>query len=334
MKAIVYTEYGSPDVLRLKEVEKPTPKVNEVLVKVHAASVNAYDWHLLSADIFLVRLMGGGLLKPKNTILGADIAGQVEAVGRNVKQFRPGDEVFGDTSSYGNGGFAEYVSVPENAFGLKPANLLFEEAAAVPMAALTALQGLRDQGQIQPGQKVLIQGASGGVGTFAVQIAKSFGAEVTAVCSTRNLDQARSIGADQIIDYTREDFTRNGQQYDLILAANGYHPLSAYKRALGPKGIYVMAGGTMAQIFEAMLLGSWMSTTGGKKMGGVSAKSSQKDLVILKELLEAGKIVPVIDKRYPLSEAAEALRYLGEGHARGKVVITVDQNNKNREYKK
>ena len=321
MKAIICPKYGSPDILQFKDVEMPIPKENEVLIKVYAASVNAYDWHLLSADIFLVRLTGGGLLKPKNTIPGADIAGQVETVGRNVKQFQPGDEVFGDI---GHGGFAEYVCAPESRLALKPANLSFEAAAAVPMAALTALQGLRDEGRIQPGQKVLVNGASGGVGTFAVQIAKSFGAEVTAVCSPRNLDQAHAIGADLVIDYTREDFTQNGEQYDLIFAANGYHPLSDYKRALTPQGIYVMAGGSMAQIFQAMLLGSWMSKTGGKKMGGVSAKIDQKDLGIIKELLEAGKVVPVIDKRYPLSEAAEALRYLGEGHARGKVVITVE----------
>jgi NADPH:quinone reductase-like Zn-dependent oxidoreductase len=325
MKAIVNTQYGSPDVLQLKEVEKPTPQDDEVLIKIHAASVNKYDWHFLTADIFLIRLMGGGLLKPKYTRLGADIAGLVEAVGRNVKQFRPGDEVFGEIS---HGGFAEYACAPENRLALKPANLSFEEAAAIPMAALTALQGLRDEGQIRPGQKVLINGASGGVGTFAVQIAKWFGAEVTAVCSPGNLDQARSIGADHVIDYTREDFTQNGQQYDLILAANGYHPLSDYKRALTPRGIYVMAGGSTAQIFQAMLLGSWMSRTGGKKMGGVSAKVEQKDLIILKDLLEAGQVVPVIDKRYPLSETAEALRYLGEGHARGKVVIAVEGYNK------
>ena len=321
MKAIVYTKYGSPAVLQLKDVEKPTPQDDEVLIKIHAASVNAYDWHFLTADIFLIRLMGGGLLKPKDSRLGADIAGQVETVGRNVKQFQPGDEVFGDI---GHGGFAEYVCAPESRLALKPTNLSFEEAAAVPMAALTALQGLRDEGRIQPRQKVLVNGASGGVGTFAVQIAKAFGTEVTAVCSPRNLEQAHALGADLVIDYTREDFTQNGEQYDLIFAANGYHPLSAYKRALTPQGIYVMAGGTMAQIFQAMLLGSWMSKKGGKKMGGVSAKIDQKDLGIIKELLEAGKVVPVIDKRYPLSEAAEALRYLGEGHARGKVVITVE----------
>ena len=319
MKAIVYHEYGSPDVLEFTEVEKPAPQDDEVLIKIHAASVNAYDWHFLTADIFLIRLMGGGLLKPKYTRLGADIAGRVEAVGKNVRQFQPGDEVFG----MGRGGFAEYACAPENTLVLKPSNLSFEEAAAVPMAAVTALQGLRDTGQIQPGQKVLINGASGGVGTFAVQIAKSFGAEVTAVCSTRNLDQARSLGAGHVIDYTKEDFTQSGQLYDLIFAANGYHSLSAYKRVLTPQGIYVMAGGSMAQIFQAMLLGSWMSETGGKKMGGVSAKRDQKDLAFLKELAEAGKVVPVIDRRYPLREAAEALRYLGAGHARGKVVITV-----------
>jgi NADPH:quinone reductase-like Zn-dependent oxidoreductase len=320
MKAIVYEKYGSPDVLQFKDVEKPAPKDDEVLIKIHAASVNAYDWHFLTADIFLIRLMGGGLLKPKDTRLGADVAGRVEAVGRNVKQFRPGDEVYGDVS---HGSFAEYVCATDSKLALKPANLSFDEAAAVPMAALTALQGLRDEGQIQPGQKVLINGASGGVGTFAVQIAKSFGAEVTAVCSPRNLDQARALGADHVIDYTKTDFTQNGQQYDLIFAANGYHPLSAYKRALAPRGIYIMAGGSMAQIFQAMLMGSWMSEASGRKMGGVSAKIDQKDLGFIKELIEAGKVKPVIDKRYPLSEAAEALRYLGTGHARGKVVITV-----------
>jgi NADPH:quinone reductase-like Zn-dependent oxidoreductase len=326
MKAIICTKYGSPDVLQFKEVEKPTPKVDEVLVEIHAVSVNAYDWHLLTADIFLVRFMGGGLLRPKHPILGEDIAGRIEATGSSVKQVKKGDEVFGDIAACGSGGFAEYVAVPESSLALKPSNLTFQEAAAVPMAAVTALQGLRDEGKIHPGQKVLIQGASGGVGTFAVQIAKSFGAEVTAVCSTRNLEQARSLGADHVIDYTKGDFTKRGQQYDLILAANGYHPLSAYKRALTPQGIYVMAGGTKAQIFQAMLLGSWMSKTGGKKMGGVTARPKQEDLAFLKGLLEAGKVVPVIDRRYPLSETAEALRYLGEGHARGKIVITVDHS--------
>jgi NADPH:quinone reductase-like Zn-dependent oxidoreductase len=328
MKAIVYTKYGPPDVLKLEEVQKPTARDDEVLIKVHAASANAYDWHLLRADPFLVRLMGFGLLKPKNKILGADIAGRVEAVGRNVKQFQPGDEVFGDISGCGSGGFAEYVCASENALVLKPASMTFEEAAAVPFAAITALQGLRDKGQIQSGQKVLINGASGGVGTFAVQIAKSFGAEVTGVCSTRKLDMVRSIGADQVIDYTQEDFTKNGQRYDLIIAANGYHSISDYKRALSPKGIYVMAGGSGAQMFQAMFLGPWISMTGSKKMGFFVMKPNKKDLVFMKELLETGKVVPVIDRRYPLSEVAEALRYLEEGHARGKVVITVEHNNK------
>lgn len=327
MKAIVYEKYGPPDVLELREVEKPTPKDNEVLVKVHAASINAADWHLLSADIFLIRLMGMGLFKPKNPILGADIAGCVEAVGKNIKQFQPGDAVFGDVFGYGSGSFAEYVSVPESALVLKPSNVSFEQAAAVPLAAVTALQGLRDQGRIQPRQKVLIYGASGGVGTFAVQIAKSFGAEVTAVCSTRNLEMARSLGADYVIDYKKEDFTRNGQQYDLILAVNGYQPISAYKRALAPRGIYVMAGGLPTQMFQALLLGPWMSNSNGRKMTSVSAKTNEKDLVVIRDLLEAGKIVPVIDECYPLSKTAEAFRYFDKVHARGKVVISVGQNN-------
>ncbi len=319
MKAIVFTKYGSPDVIQLKDIEKPTPKDDEVLIKIHAASVNAYDWHFLTADIFLIRFMGGGLLKPKNTRLGADMAGRIEAVGKNVKQFQPGDEVFGMVK----GSFAEYVCAPERALWLKPVNTSFDEAAAIPMAAITALQGLRDEGHIQAGQKVLINGASGGVGTFAVQIAKSFDTEVTAVCSTRNLEQARSLGADHVIDYTKEDFTKKDQQYDLILAANGYHSLPAYKRALTTKGIYVMAGGSMAQIFQSMLMGSMMSETGGKKMAGVSAKPNQNDLIFITELFEAGKVKSIIDKQFPLSEAAEALRYLGEGHARGKIIISL-----------
>jgi NADPH:quinone reductase-like Zn-dependent oxidoreductase len=323
MKAMVYTEYGSPDVLHLTEVEKPTPKDDEVLVKVHAASVNAADWRLLRASPFLVRFMGGGLLKPKNTILGADVAGRVEAVGKNVQKFKPGDEVFGDMAAHGNGAFAEYVAVSENALALKPTKLPFTSAASVPMAGVTALQGLRDKGQIQPGQKVLINGASGGVGTFAVQLAKYFGAEVTAVCSTSKLDMVRSLGADHVIDYTQADFTKNGQHYDLILAANGYHPIADYKRALSPRGIYVMAGGDTAQLFQALLLGPWMSMIGSKKMGAVSAKLNQQDLAFMGALLETGKVVPVIDRCYPLSETAEAIRYVEQGHAKGKVVITV-----------
>src|SRR5438874_8077564 len=279
MRAMVYHTYGSPDVLKLEEVQKPVPQDDEVLVQVHATSVNAGDWHLLRAKPFLMRFMGFGLLKPKHTILGSDIAGRVEAVGRNVKQFQPGDEVFGNTAEYGFGGFAEYVSVPEEALVLKPANLSFEEAAAVPQAALTALQGLRDKGQIQKGQKVLINGAGGGVGTFAVQIAKSFGAEVTAVCSTRNVEIVRSIGADHVIDYTQADFTRNGQRYDLILAVNGYHSISDYKRALHPEGVYVMTGGSNAQLFKAMLLGPLISLNGKQQMGKSNNKPHKKDLL-------------------------------------------------------
>lgn len=323
MKAIVCHEYGSPDVLHLEEVPKPTPGDDDVLIKVCAASANAGDWHLLRADPFLVRLMFG-LFKPKIKILGADVAGRVEAVGKNVKQFQPGDEVFGDISECGFGAFAEYVCARETALVLKPASRTFEEVAAVPAAAITALQGLRDKGQIQSGQKVLINGASGGVGTFAVQIAKSFGAEVTGVCSTSKMDMVRSIGADHVIDYTQEDFTKNGQSYDLILAANGYHSISDYKRALSPKGIYVMTGGSMAQFYQSISLGAWVSMTSDKKMGNLLLKPNQQDLVFMKELLEAGKVEPVIDRRYSLSEVPQAIRYLEEGHARGKVVITVE----------
>lgn len=324
MKAIVYTKYGTPDVLKLQEVEKPAPKDDEVLVEIHAASVNAYDWHFLTADIFLIRLMTGGLLKPKHTRLGADFAGRVEAVGKGVKQFKPGDEVFGCK----HGSFAEYLCTTEDRLALKPRNLSFEQAAAVPMAAVTALQGLRDVGQIRPGQSVLINGASGGVGTFAVQIAKAFGAEVTAVCSPRNLEAARSLGADHVIDYTRQDFTRSGQQYDLILAANGYHSIWDYGRALRPGGIYAIAGGKLLQLMQSMLLGRWLSRRGKKKFVFVSAAVTREDLVYLKDLLEAGKITPVIDRCYPLGEAAEAMRYLGTGHARAKVVITVKGDTK------
>jgi NADPH:quinone reductase-like Zn-dependent oxidoreductase len=326
MRAIVYHTYGSPDVLQLEEVAKPTPKDDEVLIHVYAASANAADWHFLSADIFLVRL-NAGLLKPKRQILGADVAGRVEAVGSTVTQFQPGDEVFGDLSLSGRGTFAEYVCAREDAVVVKPANVTFEEAASVPLAAVTALQALRDKGQIQSGQKVLINGASGGVGTFAVQLTKSFGAEVTAVCSTRNVDLVRSLGADHVIDYTQADFTTQGQRYDLILAANGYRSIFDYRRALTPEGRYVMTGGTMAQFGQAVLLGPLLSMTGKNKMGNILARPNQRDLVVIKELLEAGKVKPVIDRRYPLREVPDAMRYLGEGHATGKVVITVDQNN-------
>jgi NADPH:quinone reductase-like Zn-dependent oxidoreductase len=320
MKAIVSTRYGSPDVLQFLDIAKPVPKDDEVLVEVHAASVNPADWHFLRGKPFPVRLMATGLLRPKHNILGADMAGRVEAVGRDVKRFQPGDDVFGGK---GVGGFAEHVCVPEDKLAAKPANLSFEQAAAVPIAALTALQGLRAKGRIQSGQSVLIDGASGGVGTFAVQIAKAFGAVVTAVCSTGKMDIARSVGADHVIDYTHEDFTRNGKRYDLIVAVNGYHSISAYKRALSPKGIYVLAGGGGAQILQAMVLGPLISMAGSRTLGILMAKRTQEDLLFLKDLLETGKVVPVIDRRYPLSETAEALRYLEAGHAKGKVVITV-----------
>lgn len=322
MKAIVYNKYGSPDVLELKEVEKPIPKDNEVLVKVHAASVNYGNLVLLKGEPFLARF-AFGLLKPKYSIPGGDVAGRVEAVGANVKQFQVGDEVFGDLSGCGWGGFAEYVSVPENVLAAKSSNMSFEEAAAIPMASVTALQSLRDKGKIQSGQKVLIYGASGGVGTFAVQIAKAFGAEVTGVCSTRNVSIVRSIGADHVIDYTKEDFTKKMTRYDLILGANGYQPLSVYKRALSPNGVFVHVGGSVSQMFQTMVLGPWISVTGSKKMGSFLQRPNQKDLIVMKELFEAGKVKPVIDRRYKLSEVPEAFKYFAEGHAQGKVVITL-----------
>jgi NADPH:quinone reductase-like Zn-dependent oxidoreductase len=325
MKAIVCTKYGSPDVLQLQEIAKPAPKDDEVLIKIHAASINSRDWRMMRANPFFIRLVPGGFLRPKNKILGGDVAGRVEAIGRYVKQFKPGDEVFGYLpSATGRGTFAEYVCANENAITLKPTNLTFEQAAAVPLAALTALQGLRDKGNIQPGQKVLIYGASGGVGTFAVQIAKVFGAEVTAVCSTRNLDMVRSLGADHVIDYMHEDFTQNSHLYDLILAVNGYHPISEYLCALAPGGNYVVAGGTMLQLFQAALRGQRTSKVGGRKTYIVSLVQNQKDLAFLKELLESGKIVPVIDGCYPLSKTAEAFQYYEKVHPKGKVVITVE----------
>jgi NADPH:quinone reductase-like Zn-dependent oxidoreductase len=319
MRAVLQTKYGSPEVLKFIEVEKPFPKQDQVLIKVQAIGLNMADWRLLTGNPFFIRLMGMG----KGKIPGSDMAGRVLSIGQDVKEFRPGDEVYGDIFSFGSGAFAEYVVVPEKAIAKKPSNLSFEQAAAVPMAALTALQGLRDIGQIQPGQKVLIYGASGGVGTFAVQIAKAFGAEVTAVCSTSKLDMVRSIGADHVIDYTRQDFTRNGQCYDLILAANGYRSIWKYRRALNPKGVYVMAGGSMVQIFQALLLGPLLSKNGGRKLSGVTAKASQQDLLVMNELIEAGKVNPVIDRSYPFAEIREALGYLGEGHAVGKVVISM-----------
>ncbi len=326
MKAIVYPKYGPPDVLQLREVEKPTPNDNQVLVHIHAASLNPSESHLRRGEP-MARLLGGnGLFKPKQTMLGADIAGRVEGVGKNVTQFKPGDEVFGRRAP---NGFAEYACASENALALKPTNITFEQAAAVPVAALTALQSLRDAGQIQSGQKVLITGASGGVGTFAVQIAKSFGAHVTGVCRTQNLDLVRALGADRGIDYTQEDFTRNGQRYDLIIDNVGNHSISDYARALYPNGICVIVGYTsMVFLLQHLVLGRLISKTGRKKIGMMLAHITQKDLVVLKELMEAGKLVPVVDRCYSLSEVSEAYRYLEARHARGKIVITLEHNSK------
>jgi len=323
MKAIVYTRYGPPDVLQFKEIATPAPADNEVLIKLHAASVNPLDFHQMRGH---VRLMTG-VRAPKQMVLGCDIAGRIEAVGKRVTHFQPGDEVFG-VRGFAGGGFAEYVCAIEDKLALKPANISFEAAAAVPIAATTALQGLRDKGRIQPGQKVLVDGASGGVGTFAVQIAKAFGAEVTAVCSTKNVETARLIGADHVIDYKRGDFTRSGQRYDLILGANAYHSVFDYRRALSRDGIYVGAGGraSLLGLLQFALLGPLPSLIGRKKMRIFIASINSTDLNILRDLIAAGKIVPVIDRSYPLSESAEAIRYLEEGHAHGKVVLTVEQN--------
>jgi NADPH:quinone reductase-like Zn-dependent oxidoreductase len=325
MKAIVCTKYGSPDVLQLQDVAKPAPKDDEVLIKIHAASINSRDWRMLRANPFFIRLRPGGFLQPKNKILGGDVAGRVEAAGRYARQFKPGDEVFGFLpSATGRGTFAEYVCARENLITLKPANLTFEQAAAVPLAAMTALQGLRDKGNIQPGQKVLIHGASGGVGTFAVQIAKAFEAEVTAVCSTRNLNMLRSLGAEHVIDYKVEDFTQNGQQYDLILAVNGYRPISDYLRALKPDGTHVVAGGSLLQLIQAGGYKKRNANSGGQKTYIAALEQSQKDLNFLRELLESGKIVPVIDGCYPLRKTPEAFWYFEKDHPRGKVVIKMD----------
>jgi len=321
MKAIVYTKYGPPDVLELQEMDKPVVKDDEVLVRVRAAFVNPLDWHFMRGTPYFVRIMTG-LRKPKDKRLGVDVAGQVEAVGRNVTQFKPGDEVFGSC----RGAFAEYACTSESALVMKPDNVTFEQAASVPVAAFTALQGLRDKGQIQTGQKVLINGAAGGVGTFAVQIAKSFAADVTGVCSTRNVDMVRSLGADRVIDYTQEDFTKSGQRYDLFFDSVGNHSLLACRRVLNPKGIYIVVGGPdgrwlgpLARSITALVLSPFVS----QKLVMFLARRSKEDLTIMHELMAAGKVTPVIDKRYRLSEVPEAIRYLEEGHARGKVVITL-----------
>lgn len=320
MKAIVRETYGPPEVLHLADIPRPTVGDADVLVRVRAASANAADWHLLRGTPLPFRLVAG-LRKPRFKIIGTDIAGSVEAVGRNVTTFRPGDEVFGELSRSGFGAYAEFAAAPEKALALKPANLSFEDAAAIPTAGCTALQGLR-QGRIARGQHVLINGASGGVGTFAVQIAKTFGTEVTAVCSTRNVDAVRSIGADHVIDYTRDDFAAIGQRYDLILGANGDRSIWDYKRALSAGGAYVMTGGSNRQLTDALLFGPVLSM-GRQKFGNLLVKPNQGDLLFLKELCEAGKIRPMIDRRFPLSNVPAAVRYVEEGHARGKVVITI-----------
>ncbi len=332
MKAIVYQNFGSPDILRCEEIDKPAPRDNEVLIKVRAASVNPLDWKLMKGGPFIVRLLLG-LGKPKIKRPGVDVAGQVEAVGSNVTQFKPGEEVFGTCL----GAFAEYAtsgppSGMKSALVIKPDNVTFEQAAAAPVAALTALQGLRDKGRIQPEQKVLINGAAGGVGTFAVQIAKSFGANVTGVCSARNVDMVQSIGADRVIDYTQEDFTKSGQRYDLLFDCVGNHSLSACRRVLNPKGVLIMVGapndapltGLLARLIGALVLSRFVS----RKMVFFIARVNKKDLTIVRELMASGKVTPVIDKRYELSEAPAAFRYMQEGHARGKVVITLEHKNK------
>jgi NADPH:quinone reductase-like Zn-dependent oxidoreductase len=312
MKAVVYSKSRLPDKLVYLDVEKPVPKDNEVLIKIYASSVNAADYRSMKMGII-----------PKRKIFGADIAGKVELTGKNVQQFRLGDEVIGDLSNCGFGGFAEYAVAPEKAVVRKPVNLNFEQSAALPLAAITALQGLRDKGRIQKGQKVLIVGSGGGVGTFSVQMARYFGGAVTAVCSTKNVQQTVSLGTEHVIDYTKEDFTKSKGRYDLILAVNGNYPLSAYKRLLNPNGIYVMVGGDMLQIIKSLLLGRVMSL-GSKKMLFLTARSSQKDLEFIVKLAENGKIKPVIDRCYPLYKTADAMGYVAEGHARGKVVINIE----------
>jgi len=327
MKAVVYCDYGVPN-LKFQEIEKPTPADDQLLVKVRAASVNPLDWHFIEGTPYVMRAMGVGFRKPKDTRLGVDFAGTVEAVGKNVTLFKPGDEVFGGRT----GAFAEYVCVREaRAVALKPANITFEQAASVPIAAITALQGVRDKGKVQAGQKVLINGASGGVGTFAVQIAKSYGAEVTGVCSTRNLDMVRSLGADHVIDYTKEDFTKSDQRYDVILDNVANHSLSECRRVLNPNGIYVLIGGGgvnesrwlgpgLTHALKAMLLSKFVN----QKMGMMLAELNQKDLTFLADLMQSGKVTPVIDRTYKLSDLPDAIRYLEQGHARGKVVVSVD----------
>jgi NADPH:quinone reductase-like Zn-dependent oxidoreductase len=327
MRAVVYCNYGVPN-LKFQEIEKPTPADDQLLVRVRAASVNPLDWHFIEGTPYVMRAMGVGLRKPKDTRLGVDFAGTVEAVGKNVTRFKPGDEVFGGRT----GAFAEYVCVRESrAVALKPANITFEQAASVPIAAITALQGVRDKGKVQAGQKVLINGASGGVGTFAVQIAKSYGADVTGVCSTKNLDMVRSLGADHVIDYTKEDFTKGDQRYDVILDNVANHSLSECRRVLNSNGIYVLIGGGgvneskwvgpgLTHALKAMFLSKFVS----QKMGMMLAELNHDDLAYVADLMQSGKVTPVIDRTYKLSDLGDAIRYLEQGHARGKVVISVD----------
>jgi len=321
MKAILYHEYGSPNVLQLKEVEKPTPGNDELLIKVHAVSVNRSDWEGLIGKPLYARM--GGLRKPGNPILGSDVAGHVEMVGKNNREFQPGDEVFGEMEGY-HSGFAEYVCTRGKAWALKPVSMTFEQASAIPQAGVIALQGIRDKGQLQPGQKVLINGAGGGAGTFAIQLAKLYGAEVTGVDNTGKLDFMRSLGTDHVIDYTQENFTRNGKQYDFILDLIAYRSAFAYARALKPNGSYYAVGGSVVTFLQFLLFGPWIRRTSGKKVRLLVVQRNRKDLESVAELCEAGKIVPAIDRRYPLSEVPEALRYLGENQAKGKVVITVE----------
>jgi NADPH:quinone reductase-like Zn-dependent oxidoreductase len=327
MKAIVCDKYGCLDALKCKEIERPAPGANEVVIKVRAASVNPLDWHLKRGTSYVSRPMTG-LRRPRDPRLGVDVAGQAEAVGRNVTQIKLGDEVFGTC----RGAFAEYVSTSERTLVVKPDNVTFEQAACVPIAALTALQGLRDKGKIQPGQKVLVNGAAGGVGTFTVQIAKWLGAEVTAVCSTRNAEMVRSIGADRVIDYTRDDFTQSGQRYDVIFDLVANHSLLACRRVLNPKGIYiaagVLSGRSMILLLTRAIAELVLSWVGSQKFVMFIARSSQEDLTILRDLLKAGKITPVIDRRYRLSEVAQAIQYLEAKHTRGKVVITMEQDDR------
>jgi len=325
MKAIVYYKYGSPDVLKLEDVEMPTPTDDEILIRVHAVSVNRSDWEGLIGKPLYARM--GGLLKPREHILGSDIAGRVERVGKNNHEFKPGDEVFGEMANYG-GGFAEYVCARGRILALKPVNMTFETAAAIPQAGVIALQAIRDKAQLQPGQKVLINGAGGGAGSFALQLAKLYGAEVTGVDNTGKLDFLRSLGADHVMDYTREDFTKNGKQYDFILDLIAYRSVFAYARALKSNGTYYAVGGSVATFLQFLLFGPWIRRTSGKKVRLLAVQRNRKDLESITELCQTGKIVPVIDRQYPLSEVPEALRYLGEGRAKGKIVITIEPNKK------